>query len=128
MKRVLITSILFLLSTFSYGMTVTEFSQVMKTQLNYPEDMKLYFTGLMSSALMFNALSLDIHGKRFFCSPIEMKHNVDEHIQITNYYIETVGDNMRAEYRSFGRNFDEAEISEVYAYAIMTVYGCDYNF
>ena len=103
-------SIILLLSTSSYAMTVAEFQQVMKTQLKYPEDMTLYFTGLMSSALMFNAVSLDMNGKRFFCSPIDKKHKVDEHIQITNWYITTVGDTMRKEYRKIGRNFDNVEI------------------
>jgi hypothetical protein len=106
-------------------MTVSEFEQVMKTKLNYPEDMTLYFTGLMSSALMFNAISFDMSGKRIFCSPRSKMHKVDEHIQITNWYITTVGDTMRNEYRKMGRNFDDIEISEAYALALMTHYPCD---
>ena len=97
--RNFLLSIILLLSTSSYAMTVSEFEQVMKTKLNYPEDMTLYFTGLMSSALMFNAISFDMSGKRIFCSPRSKMHKVDEHIQITNWYITTVGDTMRNEYR-----------------------------
>ena len=95
------------------------------SELNYPEDMTLYFTGLMSSALMFNAISLDMSGKRIFCSPRSKMHKVEEHIQITNWYITNVGDTMRSEYRKMGRNFDEIEISEAYALALMTYYSCD---
>ena len=124
MKKILI-SIILIFSTSSYAMTVSEFEQVMKTQLNYPEDMTLYFTGLMSSALMFNAISLDMSGKRIFCSPRSKMHKVEEHIQITNWYITNVGDTMRSEYRKMGRNFDEIEISEAYALALMTYYSCD---
>ena len=118
-------SITLLISTSSYGMTVSEFQQVMKTQLKYPEEMTLYFSGLMSSALMFNAFSLDMNGKRFFCSPIDKMHKVDEHIQITNWYIKNVGDTMRKEYRKMGRNFDNIEISEAYTLALVTYYPCD---
>ncbi|MDB9700200.1 hypothetical protein OAB24_00255 [Gammaproteobacteria bacterium] len=106
-------------------MTVSEFQQVMKTQLEYPEDMTLYFTGLMSSALMFNSVSLDMYGKRFFCSPIDKMHKVDEHIQITNWYITNVGNTIRKEYTKMGRNFDNVEISEAYTLALMTYYACD---
>ena len=124
MKNFLLSAIL-LLSTSAYSMTVSEFQQVMKTQLEYPEDMTLYFTGLMSSALMFNSVSLDMYGKRFFCSPIDKMHKVDEHIQITNWYITNVGNTIRKEYTKMGRNFDNVEISEAYTLALMTYYACD---
>tara|TARA_B100000963_G_scaffold284837_1_gene253661 strand:+ start:218 stop:592 length:375 start_codon:yes stop_codon:yes gene_type:complete len=124
MKKTLL-SIILIFSISSHAMTVSEFEKVMKTQINYPEDMTLYFTGLMSSALMFNALSLDMSGKRMFCSPRNKMHKVEEHIQITNWYITNVGDTMRSEYRKMGRNFDEIEISEAYALALITYYSCD---
>ncbi len=123
--RNFLLSAFFVLSNSAFSMTVSEFQQVMKTKLEYPEDMTLYFTGLMSSALMFNAVSLDMNGKRFFCSPVEKMHKVDEHIQITNWYITNAGDTMRKEYRKMGRNFDNVEISEAYTLALMTYYSCD---
>tara|TARA_B100000427_G_C15031896_1_gene387257 strand:+ start:86 stop:460 length:375 start_codon:yes stop_codon:yes gene_type:complete len=124
MKKTLL-SIILIFSISSHAMTVSEFEKVMKTQINYPEDMTLYFTGLMSSALMFNALSLDMSGKRMFCSPRNKMHKVEEHIQITNWFITKAGETMRSEYRKMGRNFDEIEISEAYALALINYYSCD---
>ena len=116
--------LLILFSTFSHSITVSDFSQVMQTEANYPEDMKLYFSGLLGSALMFNVKSLDINGKQLFCYPKDKVHQVDEHIQITNWYIETAGDKMRNEYKKMGRNFAEADISEIYALALMAYHSC----
>ena len=117
--------LLILFSTFSHSITVSDFRQVMQTESSYPEDMKLYFSGLVGSALMFNIKSLDMNGKRFFCSPGNKVHEVDEHIQITNWYIETTGDKMRNEYKKMGRNFDAADISEIYALAVMAYHSCE---
>ena len=124
MRKYLLVVIL-VCSPIAHSMTVPEFNRVMDNELTYPEEMKTYFTGLMTGALFWNAYQRDYSGTRFFCSPIKKVHTVEEHIEMTNYFIETAGDGMREEYKKYGRDFDQIEISQVHAMALLAIYDCD---
>ncbi len=54
-----------------------------------------------------------------------MIHKVEDHITMTYLYINEAGDTMREEFKRYGQDFDEMDISVIHGLALLAWYSCE---
>ena len=126
MKRLnlLLILALFFLSNFSLSFSIKEFMDMEKS--GYPEEMEVFFTGLVQGAFVINGMVFDEYGEMMLCPPSGMDVDGRFYLDNTLTYLKKFGPIVAAEWeKETGRKDLYQEHVSIGFGLMMAGYNCD---
>lgn len=117
---------LLFMSNFSSTLSIKDFMEMRDS--GYPDETEIYFSGLMSGALVMNSMAQDKFKDKLFCGPFE-RYDAKYHIAMTHMYVKDTGPTIAPLWKSeLGKDFYQEEVSTAYGLMLLNNYFCESDF
>ncbi len=112
------------MSNFSLSFSIKEFMDMEKS--GYPEEMEVFFTGLVQGAFVINGMVFDEYGEMMLCPPSGMDVDGRFYLDNTLIYLKKFGPTVAAQWeKETGRKDLYQEHVSIGFGLMMAGYNCD---